>query len=497
MATAAALQSDGLYSHLLLMSPFFGVSSDALDQPVTDVDKCLQTRGLSKCLFDVVASFTSMPGTTQNITNSKQIQSICDLVEWYIGPLDKVDVTFQTVQLLVRNAFEWATENWDAVPAVFQKALETPIGWGDECQAAVDHQNRGGFCNFRIRQLLAAHSIGQYAARLSATSSHKMSVFMAPVERDGRTRNGLVFQVLQALNRTGSPASACMWFTELGCTGAGNTCGVPHSQAAPADNLGLIPYTTYWNMTLYGGVTAFLASDDDAAYAADAPPNWNEPTWDLSRNQCVQLDVNEPPPSLVAPIPQIWKIAVAVKTAALRSAVEDAVVAGVARLTGIDKAALKLACRLLSLRGPAAADGKSAANNANKGQLLSSAAEARLKASADDTPVEGIVVLSIVLPEASSVLFRQVLLVAPAANVQNALGYPLVSADVGADTVTLPAAESAEKGGVSVGVVVLVAVATMVVTAFVTFKVSTREGARLENDEGLKEPLVERGSISS
>jgi hypothetical protein len=57
-------------------------------------------------------------------------------------------------------------------------------------------------------------------------------------------------------------------------------------------------------MTLYGGVTSFLV-DSDAAYAVDAPPNWNENSWDLSRNQCVQLDVNQPPSSLVAPIPQV------------------------------------------------------------------------------------------------------------------------------------------------------------------------------------------------
>jgi pimeloyl-ACP methyl ester carboxylesterase len=58
MATAAALQSDGLYSHLLLMSPFFGVSSDALDQPVADVDKCLQVQYTIHSLYSLYALYT-------------------------------------------------------------------------------------------------------------------------------------------------------------------------------------------------------------------------------------------------------------------------------------------------------------------------------------------------------------------------------------------------------------------------------------------------------
>jgi alpha-beta hydrolase superfamily lysophospholipase len=475
MATAAAVQSEGLYSHLLVISPFFGVSSDAADQPVADVDKCLQTRGLSQCLCDVMSTFSGM----QSVNSTAQ-KAICDLVQWYVGDVHgSIDLDFQGIQVALRAAFEWVVENWDQVPAQFQAALETPVGWGDQCQSDIDNQDRGGFCNFRARHLLAAHSMGQYAVRASAKSTHKMNVFMAPTERDGRTRNGMVFQSLQALNRTGSRAAACMWFKEAGCTGPGNTCGVPHSSAAPADNLGVAPHTLYWNDTEYKGVANFFTSSGIPPPGADtAPPNWNVKKWDLSRDQCVNLDVNQPPSSLVAPIPQAWQVTVAVQSAVARSVVENAVIAGLAKLTGVDEGVLKFLCRFLSPDGPVAPP--SIQHLQGQTQL--------------QEPVQGHVNINLMLPAATSNALQQILAVAPGSKVTAALAYPLISATVGQQAVPLvPSTPTPSPPERSWRLPVLISVSACAATALVTYKVTT---GRQQKKSDLSDPLVDRHSLN-
>ena len=113
----------------------------------------------------------------------------------------------------------------------------------------------------------------------------------APVERDGPTRNGLGLQALRGLGIAGSDTEVCLWLKYLGCptTAPGNDCGVPHSQASEADNLGLAPFTLYWNFTQRYGQASFLAPGQLGA----PPVDWNVTEWDRSRNQCVHQGLTE------------------------------------------------------------------------------------------------------------------------------------------------------------------------------------------------------------
>ncbi len=68
--------------------------------------------------------------------------------------MNKIDSSYETINLLVRKVIEWAVESPDALPGDMQasvnEALDTVIGWGDAClfdqvcsRTAVRHASHG------------------------------------------------------------------------------------------------------------------------------------------------------------------------------------------------------------------------------------------------------------------------------------------------------------------------------------------------------------------
>jgi hypothetical protein len=255
---------------------------------------------------------------------------------------------FDSLQLVLRSALEWVVESADELPPNVKELLDMPIGWGAGCETAVARYGRGGFCQFTVRHLLAAHSLGQYVVRASSNAPRAMQVFMAPTQHDGPTRNGIAFEVLHALKSTGSSVSACMWQAARGCdiaTEDGNMCVVPHSSASTSDNLGLAPHFLYWNHTQRQGLASFLTGGK-----VTAPPEWNARKWDGSRNMCVALDAASPPSSLVTDLSRL-EVTVIPTAGVVKRQIEDHVLQGVANLGRIDPKLLKLLHSVLSPQG--------------------------------------------------------------------------------------------------------------------------------------------------
>merc|ERR1719343_109761 len=122
-------------------------------------------------------------------------EAICSFVQWYAETsVDDVEWTVQTMQVALRSALEWAAENAAAMPDIFTGLFEKQVGWGDKCHDDIDSFGRGGFCDFQVQHLLAAHSIGQYAVRSTYNPRRSLQAFASVVENDGRTRNGLAFE---------------------------------------------------------------------------------------------------------------------------------------------------------------------------------------------------------------------------------------------------------------------------------------------------------------
>ena len=134
IATVAATHSS-VFSHVLLFSPFYGITAptppdpsfaSAADQQVARVDECLRSPALtvSFCLCN-----DFLPGFFGTVSFSNSSAALCDLVSSRISQFaPDVTMSFQLLQLLVQEAFEWAVETTDLSEAD-QTALDSVIGW--------------------------------------------------------------------------------------------------------------------------------------------------------------------------------------------------------------------------------------------------------------------------------------------------------------------------------------------------------------------------------
>ena len=103
-------------------------------------------------MCSIVHTYFGFSGLTNRST-------ICELVDLFVATVVHfVPNSYQELQLVVRGAFEWMVENSDLLPPFGQAALDNVIGWGAKCQDDINRFNRGGFCEFQARHLLAAHS---------------------------------------------------------------------------------------------------------------------------------------------------------------------------------------------------------------------------------------------------------------------------------------------------------------------------------------------------
>lgn len=343
LATAVAVRSD-VFSHLFNWSPFFGASASAADESTANIDNCLDSLGLSSsCVCEGIKDVWGLDKLDISAVD------LCDSVVQYahttFPEAEGLRWDFDSLQLVLRSALEWVVESEADLPVKVKTLLDSPIGWGAGCEEAVAGANRGGFCQFSVRHLLAAHSFGQFVVRASSNAPRAMQVFMAPTQHDGPTRNGMAFQVMHALESTGSSVSACMWRAERGCdisTEDGNTCVVPHSSASTSDNILLAPHFLYWNHTERQGLASFLTGGK-----VTAPPEWNARKWDGSRNMCEALDATSPPSLLVTDLSRL-EVTVIPTGGLMKRQIEDHVLQGVAKLSREDPKLLTLLHSVLS-----------------------------------------------------------------------------------------------------------------------------------------------------
>ena len=130
---------------------------------------------------------------------------------------------------------------------------------GTRCNVQIE-AGRGGTCNFRSRNLLAAHSFSQFVLKEmgSAESIAQRSQFIE-TERDGTIRNSLTLQAAYNFARQGSDATFCMYRADPDCPPEdGNKCGVPHSMLSKEEAVVEAPYNQYWAESSIGNATRFF-----------------------------------------------------------------------------------------------------------------------------------------------------------------------------------------------------------------------------------------------
>eukprot|EP00486_Rosalina_sp_Unknown_P000160 CAMPEP_0201566122 /NCGR_PEP_ID=MMETSP0190_2-20130828/5670_1 /ASSEMBLY_ACC=CAM_ASM_000263 /TAXON_ID=37353 /ORGANISM="Rosalina sp." /LENGTH=574 /DNA_ID=CAMNT_0047984401 /DNA_START=250 /DNA_END=1974 /DNA_ORIENTATION=+ len=348
--------SDSIFTKHILMSPFFGITYQGFDNLVY---KCLLNRAAFK---DCLPIYFEAIGF--NTTDDADVFSdiIEDALTYYVD-LEFLDVSFETFNLMLRKVIGYIVENPDAITdddirENINDLLDTVFGWGAQCELDITDRNRGGVCQFSIRNLFASHSFGQYVTDIMGSGDieidQSVETLLVLVERDGPTRNSLAANYVnlfygQNSETIYSQANDCMWFISQACqldTYDGpidNTCGVPHSSMSNPDNLGIPPENLYWEDTYHEGLIDWI--NNEASYG----DNFIVQTgWDGSRNQCIYLDIIDPPESLIADVPSLMRIGLSIVGGQVTDSVQESILDGVAALTGVPRGVLQLTYNLFT-----------------------------------------------------------------------------------------------------------------------------------------------------
>lgn len=201
------------------------------------------------------------------------------------------------------------------------------MGWGSQCENDRFNQSRGGICSFKIKNLLAVHSMGQFSIS-AARQIQNARIQYVTVERDGATRNSMVFQAAQNAALKNVPVSACMFRITPNCLPIDNSCGVPHSMIAPADNLGVTPFNMYWeSRVIQASVQFFDMVVNDTG--SDA--------WNSDRTVCVKQNLFTPDVNLVGPIPRGVKLITNAVATSVAEALVNNVIRAISNATGIQQ----------------------------------------------------------------------------------------------------------------------------------------------------------------
>jgi len=190
----------GSYTRMMLVNPYLALGDEVLDQATNDCEALVESgeRTEVDCERETINGVLGRVDLTTNST----------LARLFFGD-ETEEVTRKLFTTLARLS--------DAVGHSYQgrqegepegsiaPVMESEHEWGAVCNQ-VFTQNRGGFCKFRTKHYLATHSFGLHAI-VDAQQSGAWGWFgrnlpftqIMTTERDGRTRNGLTFDLAQHL----------------------------------------------------------------------------------------------------------------------------------------------------------------------------------------------------------------------------------------------------------------------------------------------------------
>lgn len=294
--TAAAEGSD-LYNRLFTVDAFLGISVPPLDSAaatcVGDVRSCAE-KFVQSVLDGLPETSVAEKGSDEAPASKDVVSKIGEALDWFFQETYGTDVVFggySQLQSNLRFMLALIAQNDKIIPQPIKEMLLKQVDWGKGCDDATELKARGGYCTMRVKHLLGAHSLATYAlSRISDVGAEKIQ--MINVERDGFTRNGIMFGVLKFLE-SNSNVGMCMFQLEANCdvsTGT-NDCGVPHSCMSAADNELISPFELYWTENLNAGISNWFNSD-----APDVKMGVTRAKGDaIDRATCYAIDMTAKP----------------------------------------------------------------------------------------------------------------------------------------------------------------------------------------------------------
>ena len=251
LATAALARTptDGswAYKRAVVFPPFYGVSVPNIDRAVQN---CAGTKDecIAKFVQSIVDGSSEVPeaGATPTPAETSDFgRFLTDALNYFVTE-DTLDGGYQSLQSALRYALSAiAGASDDFYSFLFSPLTSQAFGWGDQCESDRTNLGRGGYCSFKIANLLAVHAAGEWALAAAMNGEIKLanggSVQFVPVERDGYTRNGAVVQAAQGIANGWSHqpdrVHMAIYRVEDGCDpdARGSECGIPHSCIAPGE----------------------------------------------------------------------------------------------------------------------------------------------------------------------------------------------------------------------------------------------------------------------
>jgi len=243
------------YARMMLVNPYLALGDETIDQAKMDCENA--RRPAEECEREAVMAWLTPAGLAPD-----------SAVAGYLG-----DSTGEVVRSLFSNLAKLS----DAVGESYQGRVENAEGtigglmqaereWGAVCNQ-IWTEGRGGFCKFRNKHYLSTHSFGMHAVvdaqQWGAWSWGLPKTQIMTTERDGKTRNGLSYDLAQHLHSVDpDKVSMCMHKFQQGVNRADAGQYWNDANSMPHANLkGTRAGGRWWEPHLFDNVKQFTLGE--------------------------------------------------------------------------------------------------------------------------------------------------------------------------------------------------------------------------------------------
>jgi len=243
------------YTRMLLVNPYLALGDETIDQAKLDCQN--QGRSDEECEREALMAWLAPAGLDADSPIAR-----------YLG-----DSTGEVVRSLFNNLAKLS----DAVGETYQGRVEKTEGtiaglmqsereWGAVCNQ-IWTEGRGGFCKFRNKHYLSTHSFGMHAVvdaqQWGAWSWGLPTTQIITTERDGKTRNGLTFDLAQHMYSVDpSKVSMCMHKFQHGVDRSNPGVYWNDANSMPHANLkGTRAAGRWWEAHLFDNVKVFTLGE--------------------------------------------------------------------------------------------------------------------------------------------------------------------------------------------------------------------------------------------
>jgi len=286
MALYATRTNPGFFSRQLLLNPYLALGDEVIDQQAAEceVQAANNEKEEEECEREVVLQWLTPAGITDQDS---------PLVRLLLGDeSNEVVLSLFTTLVKISDTFGNAYRPGgvrdiagdEAELGMLDSLMESEIQWDGNCPPVMQHRS-GGFCMFKKKHYLSTHSFAIHEVvelqSRRAWSSGVPITQITTTARDGRTRNGITYQVARHLANVQDEGKTSMCMHRFRRGTDRSDSGQYWSDENSMPHANLRPDMSWWGSDLKSKIETFITTD--VLSVSDSS------TWDGSREQCVDL----------------------------------------------------------------------------------------------------------------------------------------------------------------------------------------------------------------